>query len=106
MQYHILVSRINPALKIDLIRFCTIEDGQARSFTVKEFAKWTDENDFRGLDNLFEISDISDSMYIQHSRISELIDYLSKKVAGSIDFFDNNLVIVFDYGTETEKEER
>lgn len=108
MQYHILISRINPSLKIDLVRVCTIVDGQAKTLTSDEFNKLVTTPSFWFLDDFIKSSDISDSMYISHARISEFIqnffDVFSIDVDFSltVDFFDNNFVIIFDYGTEKE----
>lgn len=102
MSYHILFSRINPSLKIDLIRICTIEHGQAKALTADEFADLVAIPQFVDLKEYFLTSSISDSKYIYHEDISKLLDYLMNRASVSIDFFDNNLVIVFDYGTEEE----
>lgn len=102
MQYHILISRINPALKIDLVRFCIIKDGSAKAFTSDEFRAFCDENSFDGLLDLISVSDISDSMYIYHSDIFKLINVIMPVTPVTLDYFDNNFVIIFDYGTEKE----
>lgn len=106
MQYHILISRVNPALKIDLVRFCTIVDGQAKAFTTDEFTDFCRSNNFDGLLKLIVHSHISDSMYIEHDRIFALVKALLCVDSITIDYFDNNLVIIFDYDTETEEEKR
>ncbi len=103
MQYHILISRINPSLKIDLARFCTIVDGQAKAFTVDEFHQFCKDSQFDSLSEIFSVSDISDSMYIHHSDLFTLIQVLMTTGPVTVDFFDNNFVIVFNYGTEKEE---
>lgn len=100
MQYHILLSRINPSLKIDLARVCTIKDGQAAALTPDEFRDTFADSDFAQLGNFLISSDISDSMYIRHEDAPALVNYLMDRTSGSIDFFDNNLVIIFDYVKE------
>lgn len=102
MQYHILISRINPTLKIDFVRFCTIKDGAAQAFTSDEFRAFCDEHSFGGVSDLISVSDISDSMYIYHSDIFNLIKAIMPVSPVTLDYFDNNFVIVFDYGTEKE----
>ena len=102
MQYHLLFSRINPSLKIDLVRVCTVENGQARSLSTDEYDNLVAIPHFSQLKHFFAISSISDSMYIMHEDISRLISYLLESSKCSIDFFDNNFVIVFDYVTEKE----
>lgn len=102
MQYHILLSRINPSLKIDLARVCTIKDGQAVALTPDEVHETFKDSDLAQLLDFLVSSHISDSMYIMHEQVSELIGYLMDRTTVSIDYFDNNLVIVFDHGTEKE----
>lgn len=102
MQYHILISRINPSLKIDLVRICTIVDGQAKTLTSDEFGVLFATPQLSFLGDFIESSDISDSMYILHARVSEFIQNFFAVSSVDVDFFDNNLVIVFDYGTEKE----
>lgn len=102
MQYHILLSRINPSLKIDLARICTIENGQAVALTVDEFLSTFADSDFVQLCSFLVHSHISDSLYIQHDDVSSLVSYLVDRSYVSIDYFDNNLVIIFDYGTKKE----
>lgn len=105
MQYHILISRINPSLKIDLVRVCTIVGGQAKTLTSDEFSDLVATAPFWFLGDFIESSDISDSMYISHARISEFIQNFLAVSSVTVDFFDNNFVIVFDYGTKKEAPE-
>jgi hypothetical protein len=102
MQYHILISRINPSLKIDFVRVCTIENGQAKTLSTEDYDNLVAIPRFAQLNYFFDTSSISDSMYIAHEEISNLISYLLESTRCSFDFFDNNLVIVFDYDTEKE----
>lgn len=102
MQYHILITRINPSLKIDLVRVCTIVDGQAKTLTSDEFSDLVATPQLSFLRGFIESSDISDSAYISHARISEFIQNFFTVSSVTVDFFDNNFVIVFDYGTEKE----
>lgn len=105
MQYHILITRINSSLKIDLVRFCTIVDGEAKILTPDEFSDLLAIPQFSFFDNFIESSDISDSMYILHARISEFIQRLFAVSSVIVNFFDNNLVIIFDHGSEKETPE-
>lgn len=102
MQYHILISRINPSLKIDFVRVCTIENGQAKTLSTDDYSNLVAIPRFAQLNYFFDTSRIADSMYIAHEEISSLISYLLESTRCSFDFFDNNLVIVFDYDTEKE----
>lgn len=105
MSYHILITRINPSLKIDLVRICTLVDGQARALTFDEISDLFAAPQFSFLGNFIESSDISDSMYISHARVPEFIQDFFGVFPVTVDFFDNNFVIVFDYGTEKETPE-
>lgn len=105
MQYHILLSRINPSLKIDLARICTIKDGQAVALTHDEFVDTFDAGVFSQLCDILVSSDISDSMYVRHAEIMDIVDIVAAFSSVTLDYFDNNLVIVFDYGTEKETPE-
>ena len=102
MQYHILLSRINPSLKIDLARLCTIKDGQAVALTRDEIHDLFEDSDLVQILRILTSSPISDSMYIMHEDVVTLVSYLADRVSISIDYFDNNLVIIFDYDTEKE----
>lgn len=95
MQYHLVFSRINPALKIDVLRICYLESGNAVPVDANDFFA-TVVFDFPALSDLFRRSDISDSLYVYHSDLKRILTYLSDRVL-SIDYFDNNLVIIFDY---------
>lgn len=105
MQYHILISRINPSLKIDLVRICTPVDDQAKVLTPDELSDLFAIPQFSFLSSFVESSDISDSMYILHARISEFIRNFLAVSSATVDFFDNNFVIIFDYGTKKETPE-
>lgn len=105
MLYHILITRVNPSLKIDLVRVCTLVDGQAKVLALDELNDLFAAPQFSFLSNFVESSDISDSMYISHARISEFIQNFFAVSSVAVDFFDNNFVIVFDYGTEKKTSE-
>lgn len=102
MQYHIILSRINPSLKIDLARICTIKGGQAVALTHDEFVDTFGDGVFSQLCDILVSSDISDSMYVRHAEIVDIVDIVSAFSSITLDYFDNNFVIIFDYGTEKE----
>lgn len=102
MQYRFFISRSNPALKIDLVYFCAMKDGEAESFTPDEFFSFCYDHSFRGLLDLIFVSDISDSMYIYHSDIFKLIQTIMPVAPVTLDYFNSNLIIAFDYDTEKE----
>lgn len=105
MSYHILITRINPSLKIDLVRVCTLVDGEAKVLTSDELKALFATPQLSFLGDFIESSDISDSTYILHARISEFIQNFFAVSSVVVDFFDNNFVIVFDYGTEKKASE-
>lgn len=89
-QIHLVLRRVNPALKIDFAQVGHIEDGQFVSLPV-----WLFEN--TALFTFLKNDAISDSHYIFHSDISLLVSELSTVPGFSVDYFDNTLVLMFDY---------
>lgn len=88
-QIHLVIRRINPAIKVDLVQIGRIEDGQFTTLpldTLKDapFSKYV------------ECSNVSDSPYIEHHSISGLIAALISYPNFAIEFFDNTLVLMFD----------
>lgn len=101
-QIHVVIRRINPALKIDFVQVGCLKDGQFDSLPSDIIADLP-------ISCFLRRSDISDSLYINHSRISALISDSGCLPKFSLDFFDNTLVITFDYNLNcdevTSKEE-
>lgn len=89
-QIHVVASRINPALTIDLIRLGRLEDGQFIPLSLDLFSDTP-------ISDLISSSDISDSAYLHHKDVSRLVSLLSCYPGFSLDYFDNTLVIVFDF---------
>lgn len=89
-QIHVVIRRINPAIKVDLVQIGRLEDGQFTALPldtlkIAPFSKYV------------ECSSISDSPYIEHHSILDLIAALISYPNFAIDFFDNTLVLVFDF---------
>lgn len=89
-QIHVVIRRINPAIKVDLVQIGRLEDGQFTTLpldTLKcaPFSKYV------------ECSSVSDSPYIEHHSISSLIAVLNSYPNFAIEFFDNTLVLMFDF---------
>ena len=87
---HIVIRRINPALKIDLVQVGYIKDGQFTTlpldtFKVAPFSKY------------LECSSVSDSPYIEHHSVLGLISALISYPNFAIEFFDSTLVLMFDF---------
>ena len=88
-QIHVVIRRINPAIKVDLVQIGQLEGGQfttlpSDTLKVAPFSKYV------------ECSSISDSPYIEHHSISGLIASLISYPNFAIEFFDNTLVLMFD----------
>lgn len=88
-QIHLVVRRINPALKIDLVQIGHIEGGQFTSLPVDIF-EGTPVHSF------LKSSTISESPYLDHEDIPRLISALCPLSGFGIDYFDNTLVLVFN----------
>lgn len=87
-QIHIVIRRINPALKIDLVQVGHIKDGQFETLPLDNLAHIP-------ISDLVEHSSIAASPYIDHCRISSLVEALVTYPDFSVDFFDNTLVLMF-----------
>ena len=95
MEIHIVIRRINPALKIDFVQIGHIKDGQFESLSLSAIANPL-------VVSYLKSSSISDSLYIDHSEISSFIRICSDFPDFHIDFFDNTLVLMsnFEYGCD------
>lgn len=102
-QLHVVIRRINPALKIDLVQVGRIKDGQFDPIPFDAISN-------SPIASYLKSSNISDSLYIDHSEISDLIGTCSLFPDFCIEFFDNTIVLMFnfelDYDESTTKEER
>ena len=88
-QVHVVIRRINPAIKVDLVQIGYLEGGQFTTLPldtlkIAPFSKYV------------ECSSVSDSPYIEHHSISDLIAVLISYPNFAIEFFDNTLVLMFD----------
>lgn len=93
-QIHLVLRRINPALKIDLAQIGYINDGQFKELPLSIFER---------LPVLSVIRDdsISDSRYIYHSDVSGLVTNLSALPGFAVEFFDNTLIFMFDFNIDS-----
>lgn len=102
-QLHVVIRRINPALKIDLVQVGHVKDGQFTPISFDAIAN-------SPIAPYLKSSCISDSLYVNHSEISDLIGTCSAFPDFSIEFFDNTIVLVFnlklDCDESTTEEER
>lgn len=88
-QIHVVIRRINPAIKVDLVQVGRLEDGQFTTLSL-------DTLKVAPLSKYLECSSLSDSPYIEHHSILGLIAALISYPNFAIEFFDNTLVLMFD----------
>ncbi len=93
-QIHLVLRRVNPALKIDFAQVGCIEDGQFVNLPVSSFED-------TALSAFLKMDAISDNHYVFHSDVSSLIVNLSSLPGFSVDYFDSTLVLVFDYNIDS-----
>jgi len=92
-QIHVVIRRVSPALKVDLVqvgrlvdgRFDPLPSGVVEDLPIARFLK---------------SSHISDSLYVDHSEVSELVTICGSLPHFLIDFFDNTLVLMFDFNLD------
>lgn len=85
---HVVIRRINPAIKIDLVQVGYVKDGQFETLDLRELAHTP-------IPDYVEHSHIVTSPYIEHSRIPSLVEALVAQPGFSVDFFDNTFVLMF-----------
>jgi len=88
-QIHVVIRRVNPALKIDLVQVGRVKDAQFVSIPFDAIAK-------SPIASYLKSSSISDSLYIDHSEVSDLIGTCGVFSNFCIEFFDNTIVLMFD----------
>lgn len=102
-QIHVVIRRINPALKIDFVQVGCFEKDQ---FEPLPFSAVKDTPIARFLKS----SSISDSLYVDHSEIFDLVTTCGSLPHFRVEFFDNTLVLMFDFNLDCDesapKEER
>ena len=101
-QIHVVIRRVNPALKVDFVQVGYIKDEQFSALRL-------DSLDCTPISDYVECSAISTSPYISHSSIPSLIKALISYPDFSDDFFDNTFVLMFStdltHNESTSKEE-
>lgn len=95
-QIHVVIRRINPALKIDLVQVGRIKDGQ---FDPIPFGAIANSPIAPYLKNSY----ISDSLYVDHSEISDLVRTCIVLPGYCIEFFDNTIVLMFNFDLECDE---
>lgn len=102
-QIHVVIRRVNPALKIDLVQVGRVKDGQFIPIPFDVIAN-------SPIASYLKSSCISDSLYINHSEVSDLISTCGVFPDFCIEFFDSTIVLMFDFELDcneiTTKEEK
>lgn len=88
-QIHLVIRRINPALKIDLAQLGYIKDGQFDPIPFDAIAS-------SPVASYLKSSCISDSLYVNHSEVSDLIRTCGVLPDFCFEFFDNTIVLMFN----------
>jgi len=88
-QIHVVIRRVSPALKIDLVQVGRFNDHQFEPLPFSAIADFP-------IAEFLRSSSISDSLYIDHSEITNLIASCGDLPCFSIEFFDNTIVLVFE----------
>lgn len=101
-QIHVVIRRVNPALKIDLVQVGHVKDGQFVPLPLDAIADFP-------VSSFLQSSSISDSLYVEHSKLSDIVNACGHLPGFGIDFFDNTTVLLFDFDIDldesTSKEE-
>lgn len=99
---HVVIRRINPALKIDLAQVGCVKDCQFVPLPSSAVAN-------SPVAPYLKSSPVSDSLYVEHSEISNLIIACGNLPDFNVEFFDNTVVLMFnlddDCHESTSKEE-
>ena len=88
-QIHVVVRRVSPALKVDLVQIGRLKDGQFDPLPLGAVSNTP-------IACFLENSDISDSLYVNHSKIADLIAACGSLSGFGVEFFDNTIVLMFD----------
>ena len=89
VKIHVVVRRINPALKIDLAQVGYLKDGQFVSLPLSSIADCP-------ISQFLNSSSISDSPYIHHSRIADFVATGANLPGFNVEFFDSTFILMFD----------
>lgn len=102
-QIHVVIRRINPALKIDFVQVGCLREDQFESLPSSAIEDLP-------IARFLKSSNISDSLYVDHSEIFNLVTTCGSLPHFRVEFFDNTLILMFDFNLDcdesTTKEER
>jgi hypothetical protein len=101
-QIHVVIRRINPALKVDFVQVGCIKSEQFSALPL-------DTLDHTPVTDYVRYTNFSDSPCIDHNLVPRLVGALVSLPNFSIEFFDNTLILMFNadlnYDEGTTKEE-
>jgi len=89
-EIHVVIRRINPAIKIDLVQVGRLKDCQFEPLPSSAIAN-------SPISCFLKSSNICDSAYVDHSDVSNLIAACEGLPGFDIEFFDNTIILIFDF---------
>lgn len=89
-EIHVVIRRINPAFKIDLVQIGRLKDCRFDSLPLEAIAN-------SPIACFLKSSNICDSPYVDHSDVPNLIAACDGLPGFDVEFFDNTIVIMFDF---------
>ena len=92
-QIHVVLRRLSTALDVDFVQVGRIKDGQFSQLPLDVFSG-TPVFDY------FLTSDISKSPYVKHQSVASLVATLASYPKFAVEFFDNTLVLMFDFNID------
>lgn len=95
-QIHVVIRRVNPALKIDLAQVGYLKDGQFVSLPLSALMDTP-------IARFLKSSSISDSLYVEHSEIFDLVTTCGSLPHFRVEFFDNTLILMFDFNLDCDE---
>ena len=95
-QIHVVLRRVSPALKIDLAQV-----GRFDGHEVEPLPFSAIKSSF--IASFLKSSPISDSLYIDHSDIANLVAACGNYPCFNVEFFDNTIVLMFDLNLDNDE---
>lgn len=92
-QIHVVLRRVSPALDVDFVQVGCIKDGQFSQLPLDVFSDTP-------IFSYFLTSDISRSPYVKHQSVASLVATLASYPKFAVEFFDNTLVLMFDFNID------
>ena len=95
-QIHVVLRRVNPALDVDFVQVGHIKNGQFLQLPLDVFSDTP-------IFSYFQTSDISKSPYVRHQSVTGLVATLASYPKFAVEFFDNTLVLMFDFNIDCDE---